>query len=169
MPSARLLRHLRLGATFAVIALAASCGARPDPIAHQQSSVDQKADTVNRLISFCGRMHAAGDFDVAAGLCRRAHNLAPDDPRPLVELGAIMLKLGRHSDGVAAYRQALSLDATRLEALLGLGKAHLALKQYDAAERQFQIALRLNETDYRSYNGLAFCLRVPPGCGQSRR
>jgi len=118
------------------------------------SAADPTTDKVERLLGFCGRMHAAGDLAVAAGLCRRAHMLAPEDTRPLVELGAIMLELGQHRDGVAVYRKALSIDPDNLEALIGLGKAHLALKQPDEAERQFQTALRLNDTDYRSYNGL---------------
>jgi len=154
MSSVRFHRALRLWASVAVVAATASCSTGSEPKFDRLSAADPKSDKVERLLGFCGRMHAAGDLTVAAGLCRRAHVLAPDDPRPLVELGAIMLELGHHHDGVAVYRKALSIDPQNLEALIGLGKAHLALKQPEEAERQFQTALRLNDTDYRSYNGL---------------
>jgi len=137
-----------------LIALASGCGTQTETPITQSAAAEASADKVNRLLTFCERMHKSGDLAVAAGLCRRAYHLAPDDPRALIALGAIMLELGKPQDAVVAYRNALVLDERSIEALIGLGKAHLALKQFDQAERQFQLAVRRQETDYRGYNGL---------------
>ena len=147
-------RRLLFGVSMGLIALAAGCGTQTETPITQSAASQASADKVNRLLTFCERMHKSGDLAVAAGLCQRAYHLAPEDPRALVALGAIMLELGKPQDAVLAYRTALTLDHRSIEALIGLGKAHLALKQFDEAERQFQLAIRTKETDYRGFNGL---------------
>lgn len=51
---------------------------------------------------------------------------------------------GAHQEALEHYHAALAADPANVDAMLGIGNEHLALSQYDAAEKEYRKALRLS-------------------------
>ena len=95
-----------------------------------------------------------GDLTGAAGLYQKAHEIDPTDPKPLIQLGQTLAKMGSPAGAAQAYRAALQLDGTNAEALRGLAIAMLNTSDAEGAIAQYEKALDTGE-DYRLYNGIA--------------
>ncbi len=103
---------------------------------------------------------ARGDLATAAGLYRRAHELAPHLPEPLIHLGFTLNQAGATAQAAEAFRRVLIIDPDNAEALRGLGLAYLNRNQIELALDQLYMALDVEE-DVRLYNaiGVAYDMR----------
>jgi TolB-like protein/Flp pilus assembly protein TadD len=111
---------------------AAAIALRLDP---QQSEAHRAQGLI--LVSF--------DFDlIAAGAEQlRALELAPKDPRPMIELGNLEAMQGRLPEAVALMRRATSVDPLSMSALCNLGIYLPPLGKYDEAEGYLRRAIDL--------------------------
>ncbi len=65
-----------------------------------------------------------------------------------VSMGDVFATLGRHDEAVAAYEQALALDASCASAYTGMSKALLQLGRTQEAEQSYQQAKALGDEDW---------------------
>ena len=107
------------------------------------------------VMRYCNKLRTAGDLQLAAGICRRAHELDPTNPEPLIKLAEILQMLKLVPQAGEAYRAALLLDPTRTEATYGLGKVYMAQQRYDLAAAQFETAIFQDGENARYHNALA--------------
>ena len=112
---------------------------------------------VEPLLRVAHTTRAQGDLATAAGLYRRAHELAPKLTEPLLFLGYTLNQAGATAQAAEAFRRVLEIDERNPEALRGLGLALLHNEQPDLALERFRAALEVEE-DVRLYNamGVAF-------------
>jgi tetratricopeptide (TPR) repeat protein len=73
--------------------------------------------------------------------------------------GDILTSLGRTDDALDAYAGALSRRPLHVPALIGAGAARLLLKQWDAAERQFEQVLSLEPANAKALLGCGLVAR----------
>jgi Flp pilus assembly protein TadD len=66
-----------------------------------------------------------GDLANAVGVYRRASEVDPLNPAPLVAAGDVLLEMGSVNEAIVAYNNALLRGGENLPALLGLAKAYL--------------------------------------------
>jgi Flp pilus assembly protein TadD len=91
-------------------------------------------DDVQALIADGRRQRLQGRLDDAVSTFTEAHRRWPDEPRPLVERGAVLVLAHRFDEALADYRAAEGLDPDHpglrsyfAEAYLYLGRAREAL------------------------------------------
>ena len=94
---------------------------------------------------------ASGDVNSAVAYYRRAADLAPKDPTPLTELGAMMATTGALPGAVEAYTQALArapgdwrLDLELGRLALRLDRPQDAIAHFDTVRREHPEAPALN-------------------------
>lgn len=109
---------------------------------------------VARLLRFCQRLRDAGDYAVAVGMCRRAHELNPESVEPVLLMAQTLQAMGNNREAASAYRTVLKMDAMNAEARIGLGRAYIGLKQYEMAQQTLESALEVDDQDHRVYNAL---------------
>ncbi|MFZ5789198.1 MAG: tetratricopeptide repeat protein [Pseudomonadota bacterium] len=109
--------------------------------------------TADAVLRVADLTRAEGDLVSAAGLYQKAHEIAPTDARPLIELGRTLARMGSSGAAAEAYRAALQIDGSDAEARRGLGLTLLNTGQPEAAITEFEKALDRGE-DYRLYNGI---------------
>lgn len=109
--------------------------------------------TADAVLRVADLTRAEGDFVSAAGLYQKAHEIAPTDARPLIELGRTLARMGSPGAAAEAYRAALQIDGSDAEARRGLAVALVSTGQAEAAIAEFEKALDRGE-DYRLYNGI---------------
>jgi Flp pilus assembly protein TadD len=68
---------------------------------------------------------SGGDLVNAVGVYRRASDVDPLNPAPLVGAGDALLEMGSVNEAIVAYNNALLRDGQFLPALIGLAKAYL--------------------------------------------
>jgi tetratricopeptide (TPR) repeat protein len=96
------------------------------------------------LVFECGYYAlAADDFDPARDLLDEVTRRDPSDERALIDLGLAYAGLGRLTSAADAYRRALELNSSSIEAALYLGNANLRLGLIDDAEAAYRTVLRL--------------------------
>ncbi|QEX17016.1 hypothetical protein FRZ44_23120 [Hypericibacter terrae] len=139
----RICGHLLPALSVALALSACSSGAEP-PTVVSSAAVVRVADMTRDQ----------GDLTSAAGLYQKAHEIDPTDPKPLIQLGQTLAKMGSPGGAAQAFRAALQLDGTNAEALRGLGTAMLNTNDAEGAIAQYEKALDTGE-DYRLYNGIA--------------
>ncbi len=130
----------RAGAIAMLLAVAA-CAATTEPPAEATAGLDaDRAERFARLLQNCDRLRRTDNLVLATGVCRRAHEVAPDDAAPLIRLGALHAQMGDHRQAAESYRGAIDRDVALVEPRIGLGKSLIALQQYEPALHQLQIA-----------------------------
>lgn len=95
-----------------------------------------------------------GDPATAVQLYRRIHEMKPDDPKPLAELGSTLLQLKAYTESARAYRSAIDMAPNDPELHRGLATVLLALNQPAAALPELEQAKGENGGDARLYNSL---------------
>jgi Flp pilus assembly protein TadD len=99
---------------------------------------------VQPAIRLARAARAAGDFASAANLYRSVIAVRGDDPMLTVELGDTLLDAGSFDNAIEAYGKAENHAPAKLGSLLGLTRAHLALREpakaLDCADRAVGIA-----------------------------
>jgi Flp pilus assembly protein TadD len=138
-------------ATMAAFIALAACQEPPNPEQRAAEDKQSRAAQVMRVADVTAR---GGDLAAAASLYRRAHEIDPESPEPLIGLGWAASRGGEYGQAAEAFRLALALDETDLEARLGYGNALIALDRPELAATEFQKAIETNKNDHRAYNGL---------------
>ena len=84
----------------------------------------------------------------------------PQDTKPLRELHAIMVELGREEDALEAIEEAVRRDPTDLELLMALASHRLSMLQSDAAENAYRQVLKLEPNHDLANLGLALVFEL---------
>ncbi len=95
----------------------------------------------------------AGDLNSASAFYQRAAQLAPKDPAPLADLGALMAKTGGLAAAVEAYRGALARSPSDWRIDLELGRLALRLDRPQDALSHFE-AVKHAHPQAAAFNGL---------------
>jgi Flp pilus assembly protein TadD len=114
--------------TLTVIGLA-GCGGIP-PQHLDLLSVDGRdgggvVPSYDSLMRIGAAARGGGDLVNALGVYRRASEVDPLNPAPLVAAGDVLLEMGSVNEAIVAYNNALLRTGDNLPALLGLAKAYL--------------------------------------------
>lgn len=97
---------------------------------------------------------ARGDMDRALFEYVRSLKLDGAQPDTLYKIGAIHDSRQAYRLAGLAYRWAIKLDATHLQARTGLGVLLLRTRQYDAAGKELQAVVERAPNNWRAHNAL---------------
>jgi Flp pilus assembly protein TadD len=111
---------------------------------------------------------ASGDINSAVAFYRRAADIAPKDPAPLVALGALMSKTGALGGAVEADRQALARAPGDWRLELELGRLALRLDQPGPAIARFA-AVQREHPQAAALNGLGVAYDLSGDHAQARK
>jgi serine/threonine protein kinase/tetratricopeptide (TPR) repeat protein len=94
-----------------------------------------------------------GRFDDAIRMFQQVIALAPDNFRGYSNLGAMYLIEGRYPEGIGALEKSLAIRPTA-GAYDNLGNAYFAKRNFDAAARNFEAALKFDNTNWLTWGNL---------------
>ena len=159
MASKQFRRHLRLAAALLAGALAAgtvqaqapafSGGHREDPASALNRHLKDLADNPRGLTSLVGAARAAlelGDAQAAVTFYARAEEIAPRDGRIKAGIGAAFLAMEQPASALRFLEEARGLGVPDGEIAADRGLAHDLLGDPAAAQRDYQIAMRANDS-----------------------
>jgi tetratricopeptide (TPR) repeat protein len=121
--------RLRPGLTEAWIALGSSAAQRSDWRNLEDISNELKkhsTNSVEALLDHATARFNQGDIPGAEADLLRVQQLAPNSPLPYVKLGDLRLRQRKLVEAELFYRQALTQDASSLEAIRGIVQVNLA-------------------------------------------
>ena len=114
---------------FALAALAlAGCAASPvhfDPQAVDGRDGGGPTPTYPMLMRIGAAARSGGDLPNAVGVYRRAAEMAPQDPAPLIAAGDVLLQMDVINEAIVSYNAALMRPGETRGAQIGLAKAFL--------------------------------------------
>ena len=113
--------------TLAVLGLA-GCGTYPFHLDLQSANGRDGGGAVpsyDSLMRIGAAAQGGGDFVNALGVYRRASEVDPLNPAPLVAAGDVLLEMGSVNEAIVSYNNALLRNGQHLPALLGLARAFL--------------------------------------------
>jgi len=112
---------------FAVLGLA-GCGTYPFHLDLQSANGRDGGGAVpsyDSLMRIGAAARGGGDLPNALGVYRRASEVDPLNPAPLVAAGDVLLEMGSVDEAIVSYNNALIRNGQDLPALLGLARAFL--------------------------------------------
>jgi Flp pilus assembly protein TadD len=118
---------VRFIVTFTVLGLA-GCGAEPfhlDLLSANGRDGGGVVPSYDALMRIATAARGGGDLVNALGVFRRAAEVDPFNPAPLVGAGDVLLEMGSVNEAIVTYNNALFRDPQNLPALVGLAKADL--------------------------------------------
>lgn len=134
-------------------------GEQPKPLAriNELLSACVRANSKDyRVYMFLGVMaRDAGDQKDAIEHLRKAHELAPTELNPALEL-AFTLELKHGSEAAKIYRKVLARDPDERHALLGLARVDRGQQKLEDARAIYDRMLQRNPRDADALNGLAW-------------
>jgi tetratricopeptide (TPR) repeat protein len=83
-------------------------------------------------------------YDQAVAHFTRASQLRPMDPKPLINLGAVLNRQGEYQKAADVLKKALTRDGKAVEAYYNLGIAYRGLNQMAMAVDSYKEALKIN-------------------------
>ena len=113
--------------TLAVLGLA-GCGTYPFHLDLQSANGRDGGGAVpsyDSLMRIGAAARGGGDLPNALGVYRRASEVDPLNPAPLVAAGDVLLEMGSVDEAIVSYNNALIRNGQDLPALLGLARAFL--------------------------------------------
>ena len=113
--------------TLAVLGLA-GCGTYPFHLDLQSANGRDGGGAVpsyDSLMRIGAAARAGGDLTNALGVYRRAAEVDPLNPAPLVAAGDVLVEMGSVNEAIVSYNNALIRNGQDLPALLGLARAFL--------------------------------------------
>jgi Flp pilus assembly protein TadD len=114
---------------FVLAALAlAGCAASPvhlDPLAVDGRDGGGPTPTYPMLMRIGAAARSGGDLPNAVGVYRRAAEMAPQDPAPLIAAGDVLLQMDVINEAIVSYHAALVRPGETRGAQIGLAKAFL--------------------------------------------
>lgn len=107
---------------------------------------------VDRLMRYCEKLSKSGDYNLAVGLCARAHDIDPSNPLPLMLAADTYRKAGDLKNEALAYEKILDVRPNTVEAQYRLGKVQMDLGDNAGAMETLSAALVNEPTDTRILN-----------------
>ena len=134
-------------------------GQQPRPTAEVErllSACEAVGSTDYRVQMFLGVMaRDAGDRERAINHLQKAHEMAPQEPNPALELG-FTLEAGHPREARKVYEQILARDPASRPALLGLARVARSQNRLDEAHGLYERLLAVNPKDPEALNGMAW-------------
>jgi tetratricopeptide (TPR) repeat protein len=134
-------------------------GQQPRPVETvERLLVDcQKAGSTDyRVYMFLGVMaRDAGNRERAIEFLKKAHQMAPAEPNPALEL-AFTLEAGHAAEAGDLYEEILKHDPHSRPAMLGLARVARSQNRLDDARALYQRLLEANPKDPEALNGMAW-------------
>jgi Flp pilus assembly protein TadD len=135
--------------TLSVLVLASCAGA---PINLDPGNVNGRdgggpVPTYPMLMRIGAAAQAGGDLPNAVGVYRRAAELAPQEPAPLIAAGDALLQMGSVNEAIVSYNQALVRPGDTQGAQVGLAKAFLRTGKPQLALTPLSKALEASPED----------------------
>ena len=122
MPASALLLSLIAGVALS--------GCAQSPVNLDPSSVNGRdgggpVPTYPMLMRIGAAAQSGGDLPNAVGVFRRAAEMAPQDPAPLISAGDVLLQMGATNEAIVSYNAALVRPGDTQGAQVGLARAFL--------------------------------------------
>ncbi len=139
----------RIVLTLTVSGLA-GCGAQPfhlDVLSADGRDGGGVVPSYDALMRIGAAARSGGDLANAVGVYRRASEIDPLNPAPLVAAGDVLLEMGSVNEAIVSYNNALLRGGENLPALLGLAKAYLKTGKPALAMEPLSKAYALNPDD----------------------
>jgi Flp pilus assembly protein TadD len=138
-----------LFASFAALALA---GCAASPVHLDALNVDGRdgggpTPTYPMLMRIGDAARAGGDLPNAVGVYRRAAEMAPTDPAPLIAAGDVLLQMGEVNEAIVSYHAALVRPGDTHGAQVGLARAFLKTGKPELALAPISTALEESPGD----------------------
>ena len=134
-------------------------GQQPRPTAEVErllAACEAAGSTDYRVQMFLGVMaRDAGDRERAINHLQKAHEMAPQEPNPALELG-FTLEAGHPRKARKVYEQILARDPASRPALLGLARVARSQNRLDEAHGLYERLLAVNPKDPEALNGMAW-------------
>lgn len=108
--------------------LLAGCAASPvhlDPLSVDGRDGGGPTPTYPMLMRIAAAAQSGGDLPNALGVYRRAAEMAPQDPAPLIAAGDVLLQIGNINEAIVSYNAALVRPGDTQGAQVGLARAFL--------------------------------------------
>jgi tetratricopeptide (TPR) repeat protein len=105
--------------------------------------------------------HYAGDLEKSIWAINRYIALAPDEANPYDTRGEIYARSGRLDDAIKSFEEALAIKADFVVSITNLGNMYLFKRDYERAERYYQVLASSASKSDRSLGRL--CLSIIPG------
>jgi Flp pilus assembly protein TadD len=143
---------LALAFLFSVFAALALAGCAASPVHLDALNVDGRdggspTPTYPMLMRIGAAARSAGDLPNAVGVYRRAAEMAPTDPAPLIAAGDVLLQMGNTNEAIVSYHAALVRPGDKLGAQVGLAKAFLKTGKPELALAPITTALEESPGD----------------------
>lgn len=126
--------------------------------ARQDRRREDLDDPTGRQVRRAQELAEAGETNRALEILEAEMALVPDDIRPRLLASHIHLVEGRTEEALEAARIAAESGPESADAQYQLGAVSLAMRELDAAERQFRRALTISPTHTAAMNDLAVLL-----------
>lgn len=139
------MRRLRAGRLVLALLALGLPTAQGAPDARLETAVQEHPDDPDLSWALARALAEEGELDAAAArLAAHLERWPQRPPEGWLLLGRWLEELGRDSDALAAFEQAVARDATSGAACLHAGLAASRLGRHEAAEAHFQRALRVD-------------------------
>lgn len=109
----------------------------------------------------------AGDRELAATNLRKAHEMAPQEPNPALEL-AFTLEAQRPKEARTVYEEFLAHAPASRPAMLGLARVARSQNRLDEAGRLYERLLSVDPQDPEALNGMAWLDLAERNSNQAR-
>lgn len=131
---------------FSLVAAVALAGCAASPVHLDPLSVDGRdgggpTPSYPMLMRIGAAARAGGDLGNAVGVFRRAAEMAPADPAPLIAAGDVLLQMGAVNEAIVSYNAALVRPGDTQGAQIGLAKAFLKTAKPELALEPISKAL----------------------------
>jgi Flp pilus assembly protein TadD len=118
----------------------------PDQQATRTRPVTRVDDEIGAMMRVAAMTRQSGDVDTAIALYRRAHELDPRDPQPLIELARLLDERGAPADAALMWQEALRIAPDDAVVLGGYGLTMARLGQPELARTYLQKATAVAPT-----------------------
>jgi Flp pilus assembly protein TadD len=137
---------------FSLIAGVALAGCSGSPVNLEPLSVNGRdgggpVPTYPMLMRIGAAAQSGGDLPNALGVYRRAAEMAPQDPAPLIAAGDVLLQMGSVNEAIVSYNAALVRPGDTQGAQVGLAKAYLKTGKPELALSPLSNALEATPDD----------------------
>jgi len=137
---------------FSVSALFVLAGCAGSPVNLDPGNVNGRdgggpVPSYPMLMRIGAAAQAGGDLPNAVGVYRRAAEMAPQEPAPLIAAGNALLQMGAVNEAIVSYNQALVRPGDTQGAQVGLAKAFLETGKPQLASAPLSKALEANPED----------------------
>jgi Flp pilus assembly protein TadD len=140
---------LLFSSVLAVLTLA-GCVTTPihlDPLSVEGRDGGGPIPTYAMLMRIGAAAQSGGDLPNALGVYRRAAELAPQDPAPLIAAGDVLVQMGNINEAIVSYNAALVRPGDTQGAQVGLARAFLKTGKPELALTPLSKALEASPDD----------------------